>query len=99
MKPHITNLKHQQFALLMETTIKKIEELPIDDKIQVLEKLAELKSNRQTMEEIYSTYQLKIKELSLLLDEYDKAQQISRIHLRKMQLWLKFAYNKAKDLF
>lgn len=94
MKPHITNLEHQKFSLLMEDTIKKMEEIPNEEKTEVAEKITELKSNKQTLEEIYSTYQSKLKELRGLLDEYEKVQQLSRIHLRKMQLWLKFTYTK-----
>ena len=83
----------------MEDAIQKMEEIPSDEKAQVLEKMAELKNNKQALEEIYFNYQFKIKELSHLLDEYDKAQQVSRIHLRKMQLWLKSVYGKLIKTF
>lgn len=99
MKPHITNLKHRQFAMLMEDAIQKMEEIPSDEKIQMVEKITELKNNKQALDEIYFNYQVKIKELSYLLDEYDRVQQVSRIHLRKMQLWLKSACAKLIKVF
>ncbi len=99
MKPHITNLKHRQFAMLMEDAIQKMEEIPSDGKIQMVEKITELKNNKQALDEIYFNYQVKIKELSYLLDEYDRVQQVSRIHLRKMQLWLKSACAKLIKVF
>jgi len=99
MKPHITNLKHRQFAMLMEDAIQKMEEIPSDEKIQMLEKITELKNNKQALDEIYLNYQFKIKELSRLLDEYERVQQASRIHLRKMQLWLKAACAKMIKVF
>lgn len=93
MKPHITNFEHQKYCLLLEETILKMEKITIDEKIQVLEKITELKNNKQALEEIYLNYQFKIKELGHLLDEYERAQQISRINLRKLQMWLKYTYN------
>lgn len=100
MKPHITNLNHKMFSLLIEETIQRMEEIPADEKSQVLEKIAELKNNKQALEEIYSNYQFKLKELSHLLDEYERTKQISRINLRKLQLWLKFNYSKlVKNFF
>lgn len=100
MKPHITNLKHQKYCMLLEETIQKMEVITIDEKIQVLEKITEIKNDKQVLEEIYFNYQFKIKELSHLLDEYEKTQQMSRINLRKLQLWLKFTYTRlVKELF
>lgn len=100
MKPHITNLKHRQFVMMIEDAMQKMEEIPSDEKIQMLEKITELKNNRQALEEVYFSYQIKIKELSHLLDEYERVQQASRIHLRKMQLWLKVVYSKlVKNVF
>jgi len=99
MKPHITNLKHKQFAMMMEDAIRKMEEIPPDEKIQMVEKITELKNNKQALDEIYFNYQFKIQELSHLLDEYDRVQQASRIHLRKMQLWLKVTYAKVVKVF
>lgn len=99
MKPHVTNLKHQKFSLLLEETIKKMEEIPKEDKSHVSEKITELQKNKHELNEIYVAYQIKLKELSTLLDEYDRVQQTSRIHLRKMQLWLKFTYNGLVKTF
>ncbi len=99
MKPHVTNLDHKKFSLLIEETIQRIEEVPIEEKKQVLEKITELKNNKHLIEEIYSDYQLKLKELSHLLDEYERTKQISRINLRKLQLWLKFSYTKLVKNF
>lgn len=96
MKPHITNLEHQKYCMLLKETMQKMEEITADEKNQVLDKITELKNNKQALEEIYFNYQFKIKELSQLLDEYERAKQISRINLRKMQLWHKFTYNKLK---
>lgn len=89
MKPHITNLTYQRFCALMEETFRKFETIPNENKIQVLEKITELESNKETLEQIYTSYQFKLKELRHLLDEYEKTQRALRIHLRKMQLWLK----------
>lgn len=94
MKPHITNLKHQKFCMLMEDIILKMEDIPKEEKIGVTDKITELKSNKQALETIYSSYQFKLKELSNLLDEYERVQQASRIYLRKTQLWMKFTYCK-----
>ncbi len=94
MKPHITNLIHKKFSMLLEDTIQRMEEISIDEKDQVFQKVTELKDNKQVLEEIYFNYQIKIKELSHLLDEYERTKQISRINLRKLQLWLKFSYAK-----
>ena len=99
MKPHVTNLDHKKFSLLIGETIQRIEEVPIEEKKQVLEKIIELKNNKHLLEEIYSDYQLKLKELSHLLDEYERTKQISRINLRKLQLWLKFSYTKLVKNF
>lgn len=100
MKPHITNLKHQQFSKQIEYSLQKMEEIPDEEKMQVAEKIEELKSNKHALEGIYSSYQLKLKELSNLLDDYERTQHISRIRLRKMQLWLKFTYAKlTKEFF
>lgn len=99
MKPHITNLVHRKFSLLLEDTIQRIEQIPFDEKSQVLEKITELKNNKRALEEIYSSYQFKLKELSYLLDEYEKTKQVSRINLRKLQLWLKFSYVKLVKTF
>ena len=94
MKPHITNLKHQQFCNLIESTIQKIEKIPGDEKMQVGEKITELINNKDALEVIYADYQFKLKELSNLLDEYERIQHVSRIRLRKIQLWLKFSYTR-----
>ena len=84
----------------IEAIIEKMEEITPDEKIDVLEKISELKSNKESLDEIYANYQCKLKELSNLLDEYDNIQQASRIRLRKMQLLLKFTYSKLlKDFF
>lgn len=99
MKPHITNLTHQNFCKLLEDIIQKMEDIPIEEKIQVTEKITELKSNKNALEEIYANYQFKLKELRNLLDEYERVQQTSRIHLRKMQLWMKFTYGKLVRQF
>ncbi len=80
--------------MLLEDTIQRMEEISIDEKDQVFQKVTELKDNKQVLEEIYFNYQIKIKELSHLLDEYERTKQISRINLRKLQLWLKFSYAK-----
>ena len=79
--------------MIIEQHIKKMEEVPDKGEINVLLKIAELKRNKQTLENIYLQYQLKLKELSYLLDEYETAHQISRINLRKIQLWLKLTYS------
>ncbi len=81
----------------MEAAIEKMEEIPDEEKADIASKISELKNNRQTLERTYREYQLKLKELSQLLDEYDKSQQISRINLRKAQLWLKFSYRKMAN--
>lgn len=94
MKPHVTNLKHQQFCSLMENAIQKMEKIPDEEKIQIEEKITALINNKNALQEIYANYQFKLKELSNLLDEYEKTQQVSRIGLRKIQLWLKFAYTR-----
>lgn len=94
MKPHITNLAHKKFSMLMEDTIRRLEEISIDEKNQLSEKITELKNNKQILEELYSSYQSKLKELSHLLDDYEKTKHTSRINLRKLQLWLKFSYTK-----
>ena len=100
MKPHITNLIHKKFSLLIEDTIQRMEQIPFDEKTQVLEKITELKNNKQALEEIYTSYQFKLKELSHLLDKYERTKQTSRINLRKLQLWLKFSYTKlVKNCF
>lgn len=100
MKPHVTNLKHQKFCFMIENTLQKLEKIPNEEKIEVLEKITELKSNKDALDEMYKNYQFKLKELSILLDEYDRLQQMTRIHLRKMQLLLKFTYSKlVKDFF
>lgn len=96
MKSHITNLKHQQFFSIMENTIVKMEEIPTNEKIHVLKEITELKNNKNELERIYADYQIKLKELSKLLDDYERVQHVSRIHLRKMQLWLKFTYTRLK---
>ncbi len=84
----------------MEGTIQKMTEITNEEKNQVSEKITELKTNKQALEEIYANYQFKLKELCNLLDEYERVQQVSRIHLRKMQLWLKFNYSKLiKEFF
>lgn len=72
MKPHITNLVHKKFSMLLEDTIQRLEEISIDEKQQLSEKITELKNNKQILEEIYSCYQFKLKELSHLLDDYEK---------------------------
>ncbi len=46
MKPHVTNLDHKKFSLLIGETIQRIEEVPIEEKKQVLEKIIELKNNK-----------------------------------------------------
>lgn len=94
MKPHITNLTHKKFSMLIEDTIQRLEEKSIDEKDQLSEKITELKNNKQILEEIYSSYQFKLKELSHLLDDYERTKHTSRINLRKLQLRLKFGYNK-----
>lgn len=94
MKPHITNHQHQQFTLILEDYIKKMEEIPNEAKIQVAQKITELKNNKQALDEVYINYQLKLKELSFLLDDYETTHQIARINLRKIQLWFKFTYSK-----
>lgn len=94
MKPHITNLNHKKFSLLVKDAIERMEEISVDEKRQVGEKITELENNKQVLEEIYSAYQSKIKELSDLLDDYERTRQMSRINLRKVQLWLKFSYTK-----
>ena len=84
----------------IEAIIEKMEEITGKEKIDVLEKISELKSSKESLDEIYANYQFKLKELSNLLDEYDNVQQASRIRLRKMQLLLKFTYSKLlKDFF
>jgi hypothetical protein len=95
MKPHITNLQHQKFCILIEDVLQKLNQIPAAENIQLTEKIAELQNNRQSLEDLYSDYQVKLKQLRGLLGEYEKVQQLSRIHLRKMQLWLKVASNKA----
>lgn len=99
MKPHVTNLQHQKYCMLLEKTIQKMEEITTDEKMQVLEKITALKNNKKALEEIYCNYQFKIKELSNLLDEYERAHQISRINLRKLQMWLKHTYKIGKGFF
>ncbi|WP_026260360.1 hypothetical protein [Segetibacter koreensis] len=100
MKPHITNVKHKKFSMLMEDTIQKLEDIPDLEKKQVSEKIKELKNNKNALEEIYANYQVKLKEVSNLLDNYERTQQTSRIQLRKMQLWLKYTHTKLmKYLF
>lgn len=95
MKPHITNLKHQQFCKLMEKAIQEIEKMPDEQKMQVREKAAELINDKDALEGIYADYQFKLKELSHILDQYDRKQHVSRINLRKMQLWLRFSFLKS----
>lgn len=92
MKPHITNLKHRQFCNLIESTIQKAEKIPGEEKMQVEEKITELVNSKEALEVIYADYQFKLKELSNLLDEYERVQHASRIRLRKIQLWFKFSY-------
>lgn len=99
MKPHVTNLQHQKYCMLLEKTIQKMEEITTNEKMQVLEKITALKNNKKALEEIYCNYQFKIKELSNLLDEYERAHQISRINLRKLQMWLKHTYKIGKRFF
>lgn len=94
MKPHVTNYKHQKFSLLIKETIQKMEEIRDEEKIQLSEKITDLKRNKQALDEIYANYQLKLKELSNLLEDYEKTQQISKINLRIIQRGLKFAYTK-----
>src|SRR3954469_22708720 len=94
MKPHITNLKHKKFLMLLEETSQKMAEIANEEKAGVIEKIGELNTKKQALEELYTSYQFKLKELSSLLDEYEKVQQASRIHLRKMQMWVKFGHPK-----
>lgn len=92
MKLHVTNHKHQQFILLIDDTLHKIEEKKsVDDNRELTEKITELQNNKLALQELYSNYQFKLKELSTLLDEYTKTQQTTRINLRRIQLWLKFS--------
>ena len=51
MKPHITNLTHKKFAKLIEDTIQRVEEISIDEKHELSEKITELKNNKQILEE------------------------------------------------
>lgn len=97
MKPPVTNHKHQQFILLLEDNIQKMEEIPKEEKIQIVEKIKELKNNKQVLQDVFVKSQFKLKELSELLDEYEKVQQISRINIRKMQLWLKSTPSKLPE--
>ena len=99
MKPHVTNFTHQNFILLLENNIHKMEEIPNEQKSAVLEKIAELKNNKDALEEIYTNYQLKLKELSNLLDDYEKTHRNLRTNLRKVQLWLKCSYSKILNDF
>ncbi|MEJ7680258.1 MAG: hypothetical protein WKG06_20870 [Segetibacter sp.] len=99
MKHHITNFEHQKYCMRMEETIQKIEKLTVEEKNQVFEKITEFKSNKLALEETYLTYQLKIKELSGLLDEYERIQQLSRINLRKLQTWMKYKYDNIRKAF
>lgn len=99
MKPHTTNQQHQKFSSMLEDYIKKMEEIPNEAKIQVLQKITELQNNKQALDEIYANYQLKLKELGYLLDNYETTQQIARINLRKIQLWFKFTYSKVMKVF
>lgn len=99
MKPHITNFKHQKFKILLENNIQKLEKVPPLQKTEVTEKITELKSNKRALEKIYSNYQLKLKELSKLLEDYEKVQHTSRTNLRKMQLWLKCSCSKVMKVF
>lgn len=86
--------------MMMEDIIQKLKEISNEEKVDVSEKITELTKNKQLLDEIYAEYQFKLKELVNLLDDYDKSQQISRIHLRKMQLWLKLTYSKLeKEVF
>ena len=92
MKPHVTNLKHQKFCLLFENVFHKMKGMSLEDNAELTEKMAELRNSREALEDLYSDYQSKLKQLCNLLEEYEKARQSSRIQLRKMQLWLKFNY-------
>lgn len=94
MKSHVTNHTHQQFIVLLNENIQKMQEIPHEKNIQVSQKITELNSNKQALEETYANYQLKLKELSNLLDDYETTKQVARINLRKIQLWLKFTYSK-----
>lgn len=53
----------------MEDAIQKMEEIPDEETVPVSEKITELKGNKKALKEIYTNYQLKLKELSNLLDE------------------------------
>ncbi len=94
MKLHVTNHTHRKFIVLLDENIQKMQEIPNEKKIQVSQKITELKSNKQALEEIYANYQLKLKELSNLSDDYETTKQVARINLRKIQMWFKFTYSK-----
>lgn len=95
MKPHVTNFKHKKFSALIDDAIQKMAQITNEEEAGLSEKITQLKTNKQNLEELYESYQTKLKELSQVLDEYERVQQASRVHLRKMQLWLKFTYPKV----
>ena len=97
MKPPITNLKHKQFCLLIETVLQNLKDRTSDENDEMSVKMAELETNKQGLEDLYSDYQLKLKQICELLEKYEKLHQSTRIQLRKMQLLLKFKCDKVTN--